>query len=85
MFLNVLRRSATLFFLGLVINSIGDGHNDLRTLRIPGVLQRFGFAYLIVGIMQVIFANNDLPSLNQQHLDENTIPWWWPARDLKVF
>ena len=81
--LNIVRRSATLIFLGLVINSIGN--NDLRTFRIPGVLQRFGFAYLIVGIMQVIFANSDLPSLNQQHLDENTIPWWWPARDLKVF
>ena len=82
MILNIVRRSATLIFLGLVINSIGN--NDLRTFRIPGVLQRFGFAYLIVGIMQAIFAHRELPSLSEQHLAENTIPWWWPARDIKV-
>jgi len=80
--LNIVRRSATLIFLGLVINSIGN--NDLRTFRIPGVLQRFGFAYLIVGIMQAIFAHRELPSLSEQHLAENTIPWWWPARDIKA-
>ena len=56
----------------------------LRTLRIPGVLQRFGFAYLIVGLIQAIFANRELPSLSEQHVEENTIPWWWPARDIKV-
>ena len=33
---NVIRRSMILFFLGLVINSVG-GHNDFRTLRIPGM------------------------------------------------
>ena len=82
MILNIVRRSATLIFLGLVINSIGN--NDLRTFRIPGVLQRFGFAYLIVGIMQAIFAHRELPSLSEQNLAENTIPWWWPARDIKV-
>ena len=82
MILNIVRRSATLIFLGLVINSIGN--NDLRTFRIPGVLQRFGFAYLIVGIMQAICAHRELPSLSEQHLAENTIPWWWPARDIKV-
>ena len=67
----------------MVINSLG-GNNDLRTLRIPGVLQRFGFAYLIVGLIQAIFANRELPSLSEQHVEENTIPWWWPARDIKV-
>ena len=67
----------------LVLNSLG-GNNDLRTLRIPGVLQRFGFAYLIVGLIQAIFANRELPSLSEQHVEENTIPWWWPARDIKV-
>ena len=38
---NVIRRSLILFFLGLVVNSIG-GHNDFRTMRIPGrVLKSF--------------------------------------------
>ena len=49
---NVLRRSVILFCLGLVINSNG-GNNDFRTMRIPGVLQRFGITYLIVGSIQV--------------------------------
>ena len=82
--LNVGRRAATLFFLGLVINSIGAGHNDLRSLRIPGVLQRFGITYLIVGLLQAAFAQRELPSLNQDHLDQNTIPWWWQIRDIKA-
>lgn len=81
--LSIVRRSATLFFLGLVINSIG-GHNDLRTFRIPGVLQRFGFAYLIVGLLQATFAQRELPTLSDQHMEENTIPFWWPFRDIKA-
>ena len=32
---NIIRRSLILFFLGLVVNSIG-GHNNFRTMRIPG-------------------------------------------------
>ena len=52
LFVNVLRRSVILFCLGLVINSNG-GNNDFRTMRIPGVLQRFGITYFIVGSIQV--------------------------------
>ncbi|XP_054768938.2 heparan-alpha-glucosaminide N-acetyltransferase-like isoform X1 [Lytechinus pictus] len=37
-------RSITLFFLGVCFQP----HNDLRTLRIPGVLQRFGISYFVV-------------------------------------
>ena len=54
------------------------------SFRIPGVLQRFGFAYLVVGLIQAMFSHRELPSLSEHHLDENTIPWWWPARDVKV-
>jgi len=49
--IRVLRRSITLILLGLVINS--DNHaNDLSKLRIPGVLQRFGVSYLMVGLVE---------------------------------
>ncbi|XP_041479563.1 heparan-alpha-glucosaminide N-acetyltransferase-like [Lytechinus variegatus] len=37
-------RSITLFILGVCFQS----HNDFRTLRIPGVLQRFGISYFVV-------------------------------------
>eukprot|EP00057_Strongylocentrotus_purpuratus_P000659 XP_001180412.2 PREDICTED: heparan-alpha-glucosaminide N-acetyltransferase [Strongylocentrotus purpuratus] len=37
-------RSITLFIMGVCIQP----HNDFRTLRIPGVLQRFGITYFIV-------------------------------------
>ena len=79
--INVIRRSAILFFLGLVINSMG-GHNDLRTLRIPGVLQRFGVAYLSVGLLQAALASRDLPELQPSFGEDNTVPWWWFARDM---
>ena len=81
--LSIIRRSATLFFLGLVINSVG-GHNDFRTMRIPGVLQRFSFTYLVVGLLQASLAQKELPSLSDQHLQDHTIPWWWPVRDIKA-
>ena len=80
----ICQRSATLFFFGLVINSVGAGHNDLRTLRIPGVLQRFGLAYFMVGLLQATFAKRDLPELNSWHQENNTIPWWWTLRDIKA-
>ena len=48
MALQVLRRSAILFLLGLVVN--GFPHFPLATLRIYGVLQRIAICYLIVGL-----------------------------------
>ena len=54
----VCKRSAILFFLGLVINSLG-GNNDLRTLRIPGVLQRFAVSYLVVGTMEALLGKRE--------------------------
>lgn len=41
---HVLRRSAVIFFLGLLVNGFPDYH--LHTLRIPGVLQRIAICYL---------------------------------------
>ena len=44
----VVRRAAILFLLGLVVN--GFPHFPLATLRIYGVLQRIAICYLIVGL-----------------------------------
>ena len=55
-------------FQGLVINSLG-GNNDLRTLRIPGVLQRFAVCYCVVGLIEVLLIkrkNSNLPRAVQQ-------------------
>ena len=78
--LNIIRRSVILFSLGLIINSIG-GNNDFRTMRIPGVLQRFGITYFIVGIIQAVIASEELPRLNSE---TNDVPWWWCIRDVKA-
>ncbi|XP_041485247.1 heparan-alpha-glucosaminide N-acetyltransferase-like isoform X2 [Lytechinus variegatus] len=43
-FKKIIFRSISLFIMGVCIQP----HNDLRTLRIPGVLQRFGITYFIV-------------------------------------
>ena len=56
-------------FTGLVINSIG-GHNDLKTLRIPGVLQRFAICYCVVGLVEVLLVKRkktDSPAQTSTH------------------
>ena len=52
-------------FTGLVVNSIG-GKNDLRTLRIPGVLQRFAICYCVVGLVEVLLVKRKKPDLPTQ-------------------
>lgn len=47
----IIRRSIVLVLLGLIMNT-DNNHNDLGKLRIPGVLQRFGVSYLIVGLVE---------------------------------
>ncbi|XP_063705125.1 heparan-alpha-glucosaminide N-acetyltransferase [Culicoides brevitarsis] len=54
-FLNVLRRSVTLFCIGVCLNSINGPL--LQDLRFFGVLQRFGVAYLVVTGLQAVFMN----------------------------
>ena len=39
------------------------GRNDLRRLRIPGVLQRFGVSYLVVGLAEALLAPREFPSI----------------------
>jgi len=57
---HVIIRSIKIFVIGLMLQgggffwSYAYGYN-LNTIRIPGILQRIGFAYLIQGIAEVYF------------------------------
>ncbi len=54
LFRHVLRRSAVMFVLGLVVNGFPD--YDLHTLRIPGILQRIAVCYLLGGSMYLLVS-----------------------------
>ncbi|CAG0885071.1 unnamed protein product [Cyprideis torosa] len=54
----IIERSAKLFFLGLVLNSVG-GRNDMLKFRIMGVLQRFALCYLVNGLLATCFAKKE--------------------------
>ncbi|XP_047119724.1 heparan-alpha-glucosaminide N-acetyltransferase-like [Schistocerca piceifrons] len=51
----ILRRSCILFLLGMMINTSG-GYYKLETIRIFGVLQRFGIVYFVVATLMVAFT-----------------------------
>lgn len=63
LYYSVIRRSAILILLGVVKNSFRS-FTYLKLLRFPGVLQRLGVDYLIVGLLEVTFAEQ--PSLRFQ-------------------
>lgn len=64
-FYNVIRRSFIMFIAGVVMNSLNN--NDIRTLRIPGVLQRLSLTYLIVALAELIgFDPEDNHRVNNQ-------------------
>ncbi|XP_011296757.1 heparan-alpha-glucosaminide N-acetyltransferase isoform X2 [Fopius arisanus] len=52
---NIVRRGFLLFFIGVCLNTIGTTA-QFETIRVFGVLQRFGVAYLIVGIIYIILS-----------------------------
>lgn len=60
---HVLRRSFMLIILGLMLNSHGS-FERLSELRVPGVLQRIGVTYLIVGLLETAFAKR-VESVNE--------------------
>ncbi|XP_071108203.1 heparan-alpha-glucosaminide N-acetyltransferase-like [Haliotis cracherodii] len=74
MFWKILKRSAILFLLGLVVNTEGTpGGVEIEEIRIPGVLQRFAGTYLIVATIHMFFAKTT---------DEHQHCWWSPVRDV---
>lgn len=73
-FWKISKRSAILFVLGLVVNTI-DGYH-FGTLRVMGVLQRFAVVYFIVATLEVCLAR-----MNDTHL----VTWWACIRDILVY
>ncbi|XP_044269660.1 heparan-alpha-glucosaminide N-acetyltransferase-like [Tribolium madens] len=53
--IGVMRRSFILILLGIIINS-NQNLQTIGSLRFPGVLQRFGVTYFIVGLLEIIFT-----------------------------
>jgi len=76
----VIKRSIILIILGVILNTDG-GKNDLSKLRIPGVLQRFGLSYLVVGLVESLLLPREYPSsashgrLSSLLLDMSTSGW----------
>lgn len=74
----VVRRALTLILLGLVMNT-DNNHNDLSKLRLPGVLQRFGLAYLAVGLLEALQLPRQFSAPPALMADLYSAPWQWLA------
>ena len=73
--LRVIKRSLILVCLGLIINS--SQPSDLRTLRLPGVLQRFGLTYLVVGLTESLLLPRQYPEQAGPLLELSSSGWQW--------
>ncbi|XP_053533647.1 heparan-alpha-glucosaminide N-acetyltransferase [Ictalurus punctatus] len=73
-------RSLLLFIIGVfIINpSYCSGPLSWETLRIPGVLQRLAFTYLIVAILDVSTAGARLGGSSPN-------AWWFPVHDVVLY
>jgi len=78
-FLNILKRSATLFLLGMLLI---NNSTDIPTLRVPGVLQRFAGTYLITATVFLMLAPHNSPSQMQTKyvgmsaVFRDILPYW---------
>ncbi|KAJ8360022.1 hypothetical protein SKAU_G00165470 [Synaphobranchus kaupii] len=72
-------RSAVLILIGFCfINySLRDGLLSWSWARVPGVLQRLGFTYLILGLIQIVFPERNVPQ-EEHH-------WWRPLQDVVLY
>jgi heparan-alpha-glucosaminide N-acetyltransferase len=52
------QRSIILFLLGLCLNTLYGA--SFQTIRIMGVLQRFGIAYLVISLIHLAFVTNSI-------------------------
>ncbi|XP_066297735.1 heparan-alpha-glucosaminide N-acetyltransferase-like [Branchiostoma lanceolatum] len=68
----VIIRSVKLFVVGFFLNA-GHGRNDLATVRVPGVLQRFSIAYLVTGLIECFVGKDGKPSDAQSRLTNPTL------------
>lgn len=58
-----LQRGFTLFLLGVMLNTVGVGP-ELSSLRVFGILQRFGIVYIIVSSLVIFLTHR--PSTNNK-------------------
>ncbi|XP_047458205.1 heparan-alpha-glucosaminide N-acetyltransferase isoform X2 [Mugil cephalus] len=72
-------RTAVLFLLGFCfINySPRDGPLSWSWLRVPGVLQRLGFTYFVLSLLQTFWGQKEIP-LKAYH-------WWNPVQDVVLY
>lgn len=75
-YLGVVTRSLKLFFVGLILGS--NGHADIRTIRIPGVLQRFAVSYLFVASVHILSLHINKDELYSRINYMNDIIPYWP-------
>lgn len=51
----IIRRALILIFFGILINS-NKNLSSIANLRFPGVLQRIGITYFVVGLLEAVFT-----------------------------
>ncbi|KAM3864849.1 heparan-alpha-glucosaminide N-acetyltransferase [Diretmus argenteus] len=73
-------RSLQLFIIGvLVINPhYCQGPLSWSTVRIPGVLQRLAWSYLVVACLDLLVARARLDNLSME-------AWWYPGHDVLLY
>lgn len=64
---SVIRRSILLIFLGCMLNSHGKTET-LASIRYPGILQRIGTSYLIVGVIEASIAKRTFVIIENRFL-----------------
>ena len=78
-------RSVKLFLLGFILNTLG-GWITLARLRVPGVLQRFGLTYVVVGVAESLLLPRQFPEQSPAPplLDLTSSCWQWLAAVLSL-
>ncbi|CAJ1066591.1 heparan-alpha-glucosaminide N-acetyltransferase isoform X1 [Xyrichtys novacula] len=72
-------RTAVLMMLGFCFLNYSprDGPLSLSWLRFPGVLQRLGFTYFVLSLLQTFWGQKEIP-LRTNH-------WWSPVQDVVLY
>ncbi|CAL8331796.1 unnamed protein product [Merluccius merluccius] len=73
-------RSLQLFIIGVIIINPNycQGSLSWDSLRIPGVLQRLAFSYLLVAMLDLLVARVHIDNLPED-------AWWYPVRDIVLY